>query len=99
MNQETQTDTNTEPTVSSMMENLPRPVLEALASARDDLMTLNDQNKVSLKVSATKLTIFCSCFLRSYKEQNTRKKSGNERKQRLMKHIRLHLHVFANVVY
>ena len=49
MNQETQTDTmNTEPTMSSMMESLPRPVLEALASARDDLMTLNDQNNVSL---------------------------------------------------
>ncbi|XP_003385245.1 PREDICTED: uncharacterized protein LOC100637034 [Amphimedon queenslandica] len=50
MNQETQTDAmNTEPSMSPMMENLPRPVLEALASARDDLMTLNDQNNLLLE--------------------------------------------------
>lgn len=44
-NQTTQTDISSiDP--STMPETLPRPVLEALAAARDDLLRLQEQNKV-----------------------------------------------------
>lgn len=44
-NQTTQTDISSiDPSI--MLESLPRPVLEALAAARDDLLRLQEQNKV-----------------------------------------------------
>lgn len=44
-NQTTQTDISSiDP--STMSESLPRPVLEELAAARDDLLRLQEQNKV-----------------------------------------------------